>query len=345
MKHFLFSLAMLFLTIAGCAESHSPKSSKSPPPAKVEKLPLETEIARVTLTPDADRRLGITTAQVIDQDVSRRRTFGGDVIVPVGKSIIVAAPFPGTIVPPEKRPIPTPGQRVASGESVLSIAPLLTPERDVPTPAEQVQMTNARATILSALTVAEGDVERAKAESEAAKISLDRASKLLSDRVGSARFVDDAQAQLNIAATNFVAAQQRVTQLRQLAKSLDSQGSSGGNADPLIVSAPQAGVVRSLSVTPGQTVTIGAPLFEVVDTDTVWIRVPIYVDLLNTIVTDSAAEIVGLDGRHNPEPRIAHPIAAPPSADPLNTTADLYYSLENRDGSLRPGQRVGIELT
>jgi hypothetical protein len=89
---------------------------------------------------------------------------------------------------------------------------------------------------------------------------------------------------------------------------------------------------------------VGAALFEVVSTDTVWVRVPVYVDLLNEIVLDAQAEIVGMDGRHDATPRIAHPIAAPPSADPLSTTADLFYSLVNRDGSLRPGQRVGIEL-
>jgi cobalt-zinc-cadmium efflux system membrane fusion protein len=72
--------------------------------------------------------------------------------------------------------------------------------------------------------------------------------------------------------------------------------------------------------------------------------VPVYVDLLDTIVTDAPVEIVGLDGRHEADPKIANPIAAPPSADALSTTADLFYAMDNPGGLLRPGQRVGVEL-
>jgi RND family efflux transporter MFP subunit len=317
-------------------ESHSP--------SKVEKIPVETEIARITLTPEATQRLGITTADVTLKDATRRRTFGGDITIPSGKSIIVAAPFSGAIVPPRDKGIPTPGQRVTLGEPLLSINPLLTPERDVPTPVERVQIANAKATLLSALTVAEGDVERTTAEVEAAKIARDRAAKLLEDRVGSARAMDDAQAILNVAEANLVAANERKQQLAQLAITLDSPSGTSGDATPLAVTAPQAGFVRTLSVTPGQTVTIGAPLFELVSTDTVWIRVPVYVDLLDTIETGEPATIVGLDGRKKESTTTATPIEAPPSADPLSSTADLFFVADNGDGSLRPGQRIGVEL-
>ena len=54
-----------------------------------------------------------------------------------------------------------------------SPAPLLSPERDVPTPAERVQIANTRATLLSALIVARGEVSRSQAEVEAAQINLE----------------------------------------------------------------------------------------------------------------------------------------------------------------------------
>src|SRR4029453_6162374 len=37
-------------------------------------------------------------------------------------------------------------------------------------------------------------------------------------------------------------------------------------------------------------------------------------------------------------------VAAPPTADPVAATADLYFELPNPDGQLRPGQRMSVIL-
>ncbi|MCH5373184.1 MAG: hypothetical protein JJ992_04365, partial [Planctomycetes bacterium] len=165
----LATLVVAAATLAGCHRSSSSSGHKAESPAKVEKLPRETEIARITLTEQAEQRLGIACAKVTKQEVQRRRTLGGEVMVPPGKAIIVSAPVSGTIAPPNGS-LPLPGTHVATGDAVMTIVPLLSPERDVPTPAERVQMANARATLLAAQTVAAGDVERSQAEVEAAQI-------------------------------------------------------------------------------------------------------------------------------------------------------------------------------
>ncbi len=343
MRLLLTIVVLSGITLSGCGRNTDDAKPKAAAPAKVEKLPLETEIARVTLTPQAAQRLGIVVAKIAREKVERRRVFGGDVAIPAGKSIIVSAPVPGTISPPESGEIPWPGQTVQAGASILSLAPLLSPERDVPTPVERVQIANARATLMSALTVAKGDVQRGQAEVDGARIAFDRAEKLLADRAGSARAVDEARAQLNVAVSTSQAAQDRAEQLGQLLTELDVNGTPG-HATPLLMTAPQPGVLRSLSVTRGQTVAAGAALFEVADLQLVWIRVPIYVDLLPEVDTQAEARIVGLDGRGSGTPRLVRPIAAPPTADALSTTADLYFVAANPVGDLRPGQRVGVEL-
>ena len=134
-------------------------------------------------------------------------------------------------------------------------------------------MANARATLMSALTVANGDVERSQAEVDAAKIALDRATKLLADKAGSARAVDDAQAQLNVAESLIHAAQQRVAAVRGTAGRSEREwfarrGHAAVDDRAAIGSYTQPAVMR------GQTVTAGAALFEVVDTNSMWIRVP-----------------------------------------------------------------------
>jgi len=42
--------------------------------------------------------------------------------------------------------------------------------------------------------------------------------------------------------------------------------------------------------------------------------------------------------------RTATRAAAPPTADPLAVTSDLYFELSNADGRLRPGQRLMVHL-
>ena len=336
-------LGVLWL-VGGCSPPAAVSGPKAGPPAKVERLPQETEIGRITLTEDAERRLGITLGRVTRENVQRQRTFGGDVMIPAGQTIVVSAPVTGTLAAPDSKAIPVPGQHVEAGEPVMALLPLLSPERDVPTPVERIQMANARAALLAAHMVAKGDVERGRAEVEAAEISLQRADKLLADKAGSAMAADDARGLLNVAQSTLHAAEEREQQLAQLARSLDP-AEGDGQATPLVVISPASGLVRHMGVSRGQTVSTGATLFEVVNTDTMWVRVPIYVDLLPEVAADADAQIVGLDGRRDFEPRVAHPVHAPPSADALSTTADLYFETDNADGRLRPGQRVGVELS
>ncbi|QDU98697.1 efflux RND transporter periplasmic adaptor subunit [Lignipirellula cremea] len=350
------------LLLIGCQPPSKPATkAAAAPPAKVEKLAQETEIARITLSPKAEQRLGITLTSFAMQQVQRRRTFGGEATIPGGRTIIVSAPVAGAIGPPAQGQIPLPGESIQAGQAVLSLVPLLTPERDVPTPAERVQMANARATLLSALTVAKGDVARSQAEVDAAKIALNRAEQLLADQAGTARAVDDARGQWNIVTSSLTAAKEREEQLDALLTELDSPAGEAAKATPLTLHSPQSGVIRNLAVSRGQTVNAGAPLFEVLDTRTIWIRVPLYVDLLTEVDTTAAALVkpLGQRGRRAafsaatedaaaatlpPQTTAAQPITAPPTADPLSGTADLYYEADNASLHLRPGQRVGVEI-
>ncbi len=314
-------------------------------------VPRESELATITLTAEAEQRLGITTTAAEIRSVQQHRTFGGEVVIPSGKSIMIAAPVAGNIKSTIEAPIPLPGAKVKAGDAILTLAPILSPERDVPTPAEQVQMAGAKASLVAAQVTALGDVQRGRADVTATQISLDRANKLLADRAGSQRAVDDATALSQVAVTVLAAAEERYAQLTKL---LDTLNEKPGRelATELIMRAPVNGVIRNLSVSEGQQVIAGAALLEVLDTSTVWIRVPIFVDLLPSIPTGVSGRVVSLDGkrlnRHSEniegKPKRAAAIDAPPTADAGSSTADLYFEVSNEDSGLRPGQRIGIEL-
>ncbi len=334
----MFTLLSLFL-LPGCEKSTAKKSGGKQSPAKVEAHPTESDIYQLTLTPKAVERLGITTAKVERKSVPRQRTFAGEVTIPAGNSIIVSSPVPGTLGPPKKGRIPLPGTRVEVGQAIFSLVPLLSPERDVPTPVERVQMANARASLVSAQIVAEGDVKQAKAEVDGAQIAFNRAQQLFKDKAGSRRLVDETKATLEIAEQKLIAAQTRKKVLDEL--TLDTKN---GELRTIQVVAPDRGILRSLSATRGQTVTMGMPLFEVVNLDTVWIRVPVYVGQLDQIVTNATALIGELGKPKTADNLTAKPVVAPPSADSLSSTVDLYYEMKNKDGHLHPAERVGVTL-
>ncbi|MCA9113797.1 MAG: efflux RND transporter periplasmic adaptor subunit [Planctomycetaceae bacterium] len=339
------ALACLCCAI-GCSESDSSHAAKPVAPAKVEKPPDEADIATVTLTKDANRRLGITLGQVEKRAVPRQRLFGGIVEIPLGESIIVSAPLAGTLEKPPEQSFPAPGSQLENGQPVFLLRPLLTPERYLPTPAERAQVANVVATLATARALAQGDVDRAGAEVKAALIAQNRAEQLLKDRAGSQRAVDEARAALSIAQASLDAAQNR----RQRLDELSIDDTEADSVEPIAISAPQQGILRSVSVAPGEIVPAGALLFEVVSLDRLWIRVPVYVGLMHQIQAEAAAHVGPLDGRSRSglstsmEDLQAQPVAAPPSADPLASTADLIYEIDNKSGALRPGERVGVTV-
>ena len=278
--------------------------TKSVAPAKVEALPKESDLASITLTEEADSRLGIELANPVAMKQLRKRTFGGEVLLPPGKVIQVPAPVGGKLIDAKGIPFPASGMKVRSGQVLLTLSPLLSPERDVPTPAEQVQMVGARATLVAAQVTAQGDMDRSNADLAAARINLDRAQKLFADRVASQRAVDDATAAYKVADANFLAAKQRKEQLTLLIQSLDRPPQETQRAESIPIHAPWDGIIRNVLVSSSQQVVGGSPLFEIIDTSSVWLRVPVFVDLLPSLAIDREARVVRLDGKPLIDPKI-----------------------------------------
>lgn len=300
------------------------KAEKPAPPASVAKVLKEDEINVVKLTPEAEQRLGIETAVVERRSIQQSRTYGGEVMVPFGQSVLVAAPLGGELQVTDKG-LPRPGARVRKGQPILSLFPLLTPE--------------ARTTLAGARVDAEGQIKNARTQVEGTRIALQRAKKLLRDDVGSQRNVDETEAQHEFAQKTLEAAEARRDLLVKALGEFER-----GTGAPLTIEAPTDGLLRSLNAQPGQAVPAGAALFEIVDLSRVWVRVPVYVGDQSDLAASEDAEIVPLTSRPGAASKRARPVEAPPSANLLAGTVDLYYELANVEGTLAPGQRVGVTV-
>lgn len=229
--------------------------------AKVENPVPESALTTLTLTSKATERLGITTVAVAKKPMPRVRVYPGEIIFPM-----VA---PGAKVPPLAPPPTT------SSADLLKLA--------------------------ESQAHADGDIQKAKVQMDAAKIAVERAQKLVAAQSGSERAVDEAKAQFDTAKAALDNAETR----------------------------------RAL---------LGAPIGGGASLDRVWVRVPVYNGDLTLIAKDKDALITDLAARPGTAAKNAKPVAAPPSANALASTVDLFFELENKVQSLRPGQRVGATL-
>jgi hypothetical protein len=162
-------VALATLASSGCASGER-KEVAAARPATLTDPRSEASLTTVTLTPEAERRLGIRTAPVERRPVPRLRTLGGEVVVPA--------------LPPGRDGVP---------------APIVEAPRS---PAERTQAATA-------LVRAGEEVARARIEVDAATVALQRAQAVARDGAGSARAADEATTRLALARAAFAAAQVR----------------------------------------------------------------------------------------------------------------------------------------
>ena len=300
--------------------------AKASPPSKVTGAVKEYQLTTVELTEAAEKRLGIQTAAIELRTLPRQRTYGGEVTLPVGATVIVAAPVAGKLKIPTDGKASKTGAAVVEKQAILTLLPLLSP-------AERIALATQNAD-------AAGQIQQAKTQVDANDIALKRAERLVKESVGSARVVDEAKAQLILSQKALEAATSR----KKILDETRLDGESSGEQTPFVIEAPQTGIIRAMLVMPDEVVTAGAPLFEVMNTGTLWVRVPVYVGETSDVAAAQPAEVGELASRAGEKRIKAQPIAAPPTATALSSTVDLYYQVDNSQGLLRPGQRVGVQL-
>jgi len=170
----LTAIATSIILLQACGGG-SDQESGHEGPATVENAVEETQLAAVTLSTQAESRLGIVTMAVERQDVRRTRVLGGEVMVVPGSSVTVTAPVSGTVMAPPEAAIPRAGGSVRRGGPICRLLPTL-PAMDLVGAREQLRLKQVQL-----------DVARSAAE---------RAERRLEDGSGSVRINEEAQAEL-----------------------------------------------------------------------------------------------------------------------------------------------------
>ena len=285
------------------------------PAASVQGAKPEIDIATITLSAEAETRIGIQTVVVKPEPATLTRTVGGEAIVPPGQSVVMSAPVAGTLIAPSGRTVTT--GPVAAGTVLFTVVPVQPADRDL-------------------LAAAQRESSEADARLTLAEQRLRRLEALLKDGSTSARSVEEARADHTIAAAAATAAKQRLATAGRLPV---------GARDELTLSAPFDGEILALRAAPGQTVPAGAAVVELARVDQLWVRVPLFAGDVSAIDATKPARVAALgheaSGPWYPAPRVA----GPPSADLGASSVDLYFDLARAGARLRPHERVSVQLT
>jgi len=277
-------------------------------PATVNQPKPEADLTTVKLSPEAITRLGIETVVAQIQDAAGTRTVGGDIVVPEGRRVQVTAPVAGTL----SSAIVRAGATVAEGAPLFRLAPI--------NPAERDQAAEAHRAVYAA-----------EAEDKLARQRLQRLEQLLKDGATSMRAVEEARAQLEVATAALNAARER----------LKAIGQTTLGAGDVVIRAPFGGTILSVAAAEGQTVASSAPLAEIAQVSTLWVKVPLYAGDIQAVDPSKPAFVTTLGSAGAARPAVR--ILAPPTANPTSASVDLFYEVKGA-GELRPGERVTVQL-
>lgn len=315
---YYFGFAFLsILVLSRCSDEV--KHPKAPPPATQSHPVREAELNTITLTEKAVERLGVVTVEIKEASMGNSRVFSGEIIAMPGKTITVSAPVAGTLMAAKSGQVVTPGQRVTKGESLFRLV-ILPSEKDL-------------------LSVQE-DLVQKQIQYDIAVEKLNRASQLYEEKAGSLRAKQDAEAELA-----GIAAQLRVAKNRlELLKGNTTQALAD-KMSTLQLQAPITGIIQQVYSSTSQVLANAAPIVDIVSLNPVWVRVPLYAGDESQINNYAPASVRGLsDFAGSSVSATARPVKGPQTSDPLATSIDLYYEINNSNGVFRPGQKVSVTL-
>jgi biotin carboxyl carrier protein len=302
--------------VAGAPAATAPAVPGAQTPSQVSNARPEGSLTTVTLTPEAEVRLGVELATIERRNVQRTRMIGGEVIVPPGRSMTVSAPFAGVLLPPSKGEVPVAGLQLAAGDEVLRIQPL---------PAD-VDVLRLRADARYMDEV----VNRARDRAERAQAMYSRGEMSVAERDAAQKALD------SVASVRAPTSQYNFLESGKV--------SENEQTNAVVLAAPRAGLLQNVHVSAGRVVALGEALFEIVAQNELWIKVPVYAGDINVFDTSAATRAISLGSRETGPGIALRPVSGPRTGDPKSASVDLFYTFDNGQGRFRPGERVRVTM-
>ena len=213
--------------------------------------------------------------------------------------------------------------------------------------------TAARATVPQELQKAELDTRAAKDALDAQQAVYDNRQRLLQEGAIAEKDVNDARATLSQARMQYETARKRLEDLQGFARDQELKAAAAQrdaarghfeSAEAQLgysrITSPIDGVVTDLPLYPGEMPLSGQPIVTVMDLSQVIARTHVSPAEAAELKVGNDANLIGPGGA--PIPGKVTQIS--PALDAANTTVEVWVQADNRDGALRPGTSMRVEM-
>ena len=250
------------------------------------------------------------------------------------------------------------GDRVRAGQLLLELenqdlAGSATETRASLNLAEANFETTSRATVPEELQKAELDARAAKDAVDAQQSIFDNRQRLYREGAIAQKDVNDAQVSLSQARTQSETARKHLENLQSFARDQElkaaaaQRDSARGHNEAAQaqlsysrITSPIDGVVTDMPFYAGETGPAGASIVTVMDVSRVIARTHVSQTDAAEIAVGNDASIIGPGG----VPIAAKVTHVSPALDAANTTVEIWVEADNKDGKLRPGASLRVEM-
>jgi HlyD family secretion protein len=300
------------------------------------------------------------TAPVVTVDVAPvllsqiQRTVRAEAVVyPKQQAAIVPK-----VSAPIRRTLVQRGARVRAGQLLLELenqdlAGAANESRAAYDQAQATYETTARATVPEEQQKAEFDARAAKDALDAAQSIYDNRQRLLREGAIAEKDVNDARVALSQTRSTYETARKHLDDLQGFAhqqqlKAAAAQReaakgrleSSNAQLGYTRVTSPIDGVVTDLPLYAGEMPSAGQPVVTVMDMSQVIARTHVSQPEAAELKVGNDANLIGPGGA----PIAAKVTQISPALDAANTTVEVWVQADNRDGALRPGTSLKVEM-
>jgi len=250
------------------------------------------------------------------------------------------------------------GDRVRAGQLLVELenqdlAGAATESRATLNQAEATFETTSKATVPEDLQKAELDAKAAEDAVNAQQALYENRQRLYREGAIAQKDVNDAQVTLSQARAQAETARKRLDDLRAFAsaetlKAAAAQRDAARGRNEAAqaqysysrITSPIDGVVTDLPFYPGETGPAGAAVVTVMDISRVIARTHVSQVDAKQIAVGNSANLIGDNG----VPVAAKVTQVSPALDAGNTTVEIWVEAENKDGKLRPGSSLRVEI-
>jgi multidrug efflux pump subunit AcrA (membrane-fusion protein) len=301
---------------------------------------------------DATPVVTVDVAPVLLSKIQRTiRTEG--VLYPQQQAAIVPK-----ITAPIKKAFVQRGTRVKAGQLLVELenqdlAGAATESQASYEQAQATYETTANATVPQELQKAELDARAAKDAFDAQQAVYDNRQRLFREGAIAEKDVNDARAALSQARSSSETAQKKLQDLQGFARDQELKAaaaqrdaargrlqSAQAQLNYTRLTSPIDGVVTDLPYYAGETPPSGQPVVTVMDISQVIARVHVSPSEAAALKVADAANIVAPGGI----PYAAKVTQVSPALDAANSTVEVWVQADNKDGALRPGVSVKVEM-